>query len=358
MIFKLFLLDSGAAVSVVWLRSLSVEDQQAVTKTKLAAVNASGTPLDVRGQIKLVVSIGSFTCEHEFIVIHDLTVDCLLGADFLKKHEAVIDCKSGTLSLGEHIVPLHSEWKPMPLHTDPVINVPIMAMSTQEIPGCTVQWLTCKVKGDVNVAGEGLIKPSDTIGNFPNYLCVTQSLTTVISDNRVILQVMNISPSLIKINKGMKLAQIIPKQNILVVEQSDMETQGSNNCAPETNLDSSLLLCTEKPKLLDLLSEYSNVFATDGTPGAQNHVVKHTSKLARPQDSLSGNHSVEYLWPWKRLLTKKLKKCWNMESYNPVQVHGHPLWWWWKSEMIPGSFALIIGNSMLLHIRMHILFQG
>ena len=76
----------------------------------------------------------------------------------------------------------------------------------------------------------------------------------------------------------MKLAQIIPKQKILVVDQSDMETQGSNTCAPEINLDSSLLSSMEKTKLLDLLSEYSDVFATVGTPGAQNHVVKHTIK--------------------------------------------------------------------------------
>ena len=131
---------------------------------------------------------------------------------------------------------------------------------------------------DVNVAGEGLIEPSDTTGSLPNYLCVAWSLTTVIPGNRVILQVMNISPSLIKIYKGMKLAQIIPKQNILVVDQSDMETQGSNTCVPEINMDSSLLSSTEKTKLLDLLSEYSDVFATVGTSGAQNHIVKHTIK--------------------------------------------------------------------------------
>ena len=193
-----------------------------------------------------------------FIVIHDLTVVCLLGTDFLKKYGAVIDCKSGTLSLGEHIVQIHSEQKLMPLHTDPVINVPMMAMSTQEIPGRTVQLLTFKVKGDVNVAREGLIEPSDTIGSLPNYLCVAWSLTTVIPGNRVILQVMKISPNPVKIYKGMKLAQIIPIQNI-VVEESDMETQGGNSCAPEINLDSLLLSSTEKTKLLDLLSEYSDV---------------------------------------------------------------------------------------------------
>ena len=96
-----------------------------------------------------------------------------------------------------------------------------MAMSTQEIPGCTIQLLMCKVKGDVNVAGEGMIEPSDNIGSLPNYLRVAQSLTTVFPGNTVILQVMNISPSPIKIYKSMKLAQIILKQNILVVKQSD-----------------------------------------------------------------------------------------------------------------------------------------
>lgn len=54
-----------------------------------------------------------------------------------------------------------------------------------------------------------------------------------------------------------------------------MKTQGSNTCTPEINLDSSVLSSTE---LLDLLTEYSDIFATSGAPGAQNHVVKHTIK--------------------------------------------------------------------------------
>ena len=66
----------------------------------LSPVSANGVTLDVKGQIKLLVSLGPFTCEHTFIVIRDLIVECLLGADFLKKHEAVLDCKSGKLSLG------------------------------------------------------------------------------------------------------------------------------------------------------------------------------------------------------------------------------------------------------------------
>ena len=51
----------------------------------------------------------------------------------------------------------------MPLHTDPVGNVPVTAMSTQEVPGCTVQLVTCKMKGGLNCSG-GLTEPSDAIG--------------------------------------------------------------------------------------------------------------------------------------------------------------------------------------------------
>ena len=98
----------GQQYLVVRLRSLSDEDHKTITKSESSAVSANGMPLDVRGQVKLVVSIGSFTCEHTFIVICDLTVDCILGADFLKKHGAVIDCKSGILSLGTHIILLHT----------------------------------------------------------------------------------------------------------------------------------------------------------------------------------------------------------------------------------------------------------
>jgi len=43
-----------------------------------------------------------------FIVICDLTVDCLLGADLLKNYGAVLDCKSGILSLGPHVVPIYT----------------------------------------------------------------------------------------------------------------------------------------------------------------------------------------------------------------------------------------------------------
>lgn len=84
-----------------------------ITKIGLTAVSANGMSQDAKGEIKLVVSTGSFTCEHMLIVkICDLIVDCLLGADFLKEHEAIIDRRSGKLSLGAHVVPIQTGQQP------------------------------------------------------------------------------------------------------------------------------------------------------------------------------------------------------------------------------------------------------
>ena len=139
-----------------------------------------------------MVSMGSFTCEHKFIVICDLAVDCLLGANFLKKYEAIIDCKNGKLTLGAHVIPIYIEQQTRPLLTNSMEKIPVTVIST---PGRTVQLVTCNVK-EFNyfvTSGEGLIEPSDVSGNVPRYLCVARSLDAVTPDNWVTLQVMNIS---------------------------------------------------------------------------------------------------------------------------------------------------------------------
>jgi len=97
-----FLLDSGAAVSVVRLDALDPEwHSQIETKSLRTAVGADGLPLDVVGQVVAPVSLGEFQAVHEFTVVRSLTTDCILGADFLTKHGAVMDCRAATLSLGD-----------------------------------------------------------------------------------------------------------------------------------------------------------------------------------------------------------------------------------------------------------------
>ena len=45
--------------------------------------------------------LGEFRTEHRFTVVGNLSVEWFLGADFLVKHSAVIDCKANILVLGK-----------------------------------------------------------------------------------------------------------------------------------------------------------------------------------------------------------------------------------------------------------------
>ena len=64
-------------------------------------VGADGLPLQVMGQTTATVSLGTFQVKQEFTVVKSLTVDCILGADFLLEHNAIIDYKAGQLTLSE-----------------------------------------------------------------------------------------------------------------------------------------------------------------------------------------------------------------------------------------------------------------
>ena len=74
-----------------------VPDSSLIKETHhVQTVGANGTPV---GQTTLIVGLGTFQAEQEFIVARCLSVDCLLGADFLTKHYAVINFKRNALKL-------------------------------------------------------------------------------------------------------------------------------------------------------------------------------------------------------------------------------------------------------------------
>ena len=70
------LIDSGAALSVIHYNLVS--DMQLV-QTSHCAVGANGSPLDIVGQVTITIALGTFVVAHTFVVVRNLTVDCLLG---------------------------------------------------------------------------------------------------------------------------------------------------------------------------------------------------------------------------------------------------------------------------------------
>ena len=285
-----FLLDSGAAVSVV---RLDATDKQWHDKISAAESNttvaADGLPLEVVGQVTLPVSLGNFKADQEFTVVQSLTVDCILGADFLVKHCAVIDCNTATLTLGsssrsEVLISLGRSG-----NSENAIPQEIFAVlsGTLELPARSV----CEIGARVMVASgqEGLVEPLEH-GSLPKHLLIARTLTSVGQNGAVILQVTNNSPSPITIYKGSKLGKFIPREYICLLETTNTGSDQlgaeflSAKKQPPLNVDltSTGLTPTEKQQLLALLTQFSDLFATTDRPLGKTEVVKHAVKTSGP----------------------------------------------------------------------------
>ena len=96
------LIDSGANISIV---DYQVYQNMPGRKPKLRSygipmVTADGTPMKVYGCADFAFEIGDETCSYEYTMcIADIGVEAILGYDFLKKQEAIIDMGRSLLEL-------------------------------------------------------------------------------------------------------------------------------------------------------------------------------------------------------------------------------------------------------------------
>ena len=79
-----FFVDSGAAVSVVTNDILPTSIRTRIIREAPHTVGANGSALDVLGRLEIPITLGQFCAPHEFVVVQHLTVQCLLGMDFVE----------------------------------------------------------------------------------------------------------------------------------------------------------------------------------------------------------------------------------------------------------------------------------
>ena len=101
----------------------------------MSTVGANGLPMGVVGRISLSVCICETIVKQTFLVVEELTVEALLGADFLDKHKAVLDFVHHRLTLGDQPTSISVVDKlpqaPLQVHT-------VAIGSDVEIPGRSV----------------------------------------------------------------------------------------------------------------------------------------------------------------------------------------------------------------------------
>ena len=66
--------------------------------------------------------------------------------------------------------------------------------------------------GSTEQISEGLIEPATVL---PKHLCVAHSLGRILSEGSILVQVMNVSPTAVKVYKGIQLGQFVPQRNLI-----------------------------------------------------------------------------------------------------------------------------------------------
>ena len=282
-----FLLDSGTAISVVHHKLLP--SHISISGPTTAAASTTGAPLDIAGRAILSVSLGTFTVTHKFTVVHHLTVDCSLGADFLKRYRTIVDCGNSVLYLtnrdDQYTIPVtqgtRQQVSSASLITDTASTVTedftICAPSTISIPGRSAQFITGKLNAPCN-ATSGLVDP---LTRSPTHICVARSLSSLANGSDILLQVMNIP---VTIYKGTKLVTMVPEHSVMLVSHTTSVVTGTETPteAALDQIDLSHLKTEERTELTQLLTNFSHVFAENPIPTGQTSVVEHSIPTTGP----------------------------------------------------------------------------
>jgi len=76
-------------------------------------VSANGTPLELIGKAEILINISGLQIPITARVVRHVSHQLILGADFMRQNQVIIDYKTRILSVGDDLVraPLHSPYR-------------------------------------------------------------------------------------------------------------------------------------------------------------------------------------------------------------------------------------------------------
>ena len=198
----------------------------------------------------LTVALGPFTTQQRFTIVRQLTVDCLLGADFLHNHDAVIDYSIRTLTVGKEkhsSISLTLGKQPHKQEDSISEDIFVRYPTDLDIPGCTIQLIRGKIDPPHNNVTCFFI---ESLEKLPAQFCVARSISPLVGDNEIIIQVMNVNPTPLTLYKGMKLVTATPEKNVLLITQDSSQTH--HNHPPLESVNFSHLTASEQEEILQV----------------------------------------------------------------------------------------------------------
>ena len=101
------LVDTGSAVTILHKDLWEQSARSALEAISSPVTVANGQSLHILGLGTVRICIADVEFVHQAMIADDVSQSCLLGADFLVPHGAVIDFKTNQLQVDKAVVPMH-----------------------------------------------------------------------------------------------------------------------------------------------------------------------------------------------------------------------------------------------------------
>ena len=264
-------------MSVVRYGALGGYYQQLIMEANTpVAVAANGAAMEVIGQVILPVNVSGFQFNQLFTVVHSLTVDCILGADCLLQHQAIIDCKQHCVTMSGVKLPFLVQQVCTNNSEINLVSNAVKVFETVVIAGRTIHPLEVLLPTEVTTLGVSEVLIEQQSSNVPSHLLFPRTLSRVTRGGHAVVQVTNASPTDITLYKNTTLGHCTPVQNLLAISTDNCETQATPTpSSPVIDLSHCDLSQSQKQQLQELLNRYDNVFAHPGEPLGRTNMVKH-----------------------------------------------------------------------------------
>ena len=257
------LVDSGAAVTVIS-KDLFERIKDNTTRCKNTinhAVSADGTILSVSNCGEVEVLINNVALKTKFHVMPQVPHQLILGMDFFKRHNVVLDFQEGNV----------------------IIKGPrkVITPDKIQVPAQSEMFLLAQVDCDLLNSTQGEFLADSTLSNLG--LVVAKSVGTV--ENLLVpILVLNPSDNVITIRKRTVIGKFKPlsmEDEVVVIDTPDVaetrpQAQTNQYSDIQVNIDNDSLSPDQTDALKALIQENSHVFAQSKSDVGRTNVVTHS----------------------------------------------------------------------------------
>lgn len=274
-----FLIDTGSPVSLLsretW-KELSLSTSQTLeTWCGQSLVGVDGSPLNIVGHTTLTLTLNEVNCIAHFIVV-DMTVEGILGIDFMKKHHCNIDISNKSLFFSQEkiSIPLFSsaDSQECTVHLAKTVQLPgrcekeVLAITKSPLLGKNNIWLLeqTPLRKNTILVARAVVDPHS--GYFPVRLLNFGDETVTLHENTKLgsLQTADIQVSTLSLKQGDR-----PTPKALSNEKYHILQQLVNTSADHLSAE-------EKQMFLAFLVQYADCFAFPGDDLGRTSKLRHT----------------------------------------------------------------------------------